>query len=221
LGLDPTKTEFVYGTDYQLEPDYVINVLKMARSTTLRRARRSMDEVGRNMDNPHVSQMVYPLMQAVDIASLNLDVAVGGIDQRKIHMLAREEMPKLGLKAPICVHTPIISGLNGGKMSSSKANYISVDDSAEELEKKIKSAYCPAKEVESNPITELFKYHIMPRVDEVVIQRPEKFGGDVAYGKYDALEEDFVSGAMHPMDLKKGAIEYLNLILEPVRGKMG
>lgn len=221
LGLDPAKTEFVYGTDYQLEPDYVINVLKMARSTTLKRARRSMDEVGRNMDNPHVSQMVYPLMQAVDIASLNLDVAVGGIDQRKIHMLAREEMPKLGLKAPICVHTPIISGLNGGKMSSSKANYISVDDSAEELEKKIKSAYCPAKEVGSNPITELFKYHIMPRVDEVVIHRPDKFGGDVTYDKYDALEADFVSGAMHPMDLKKGATEYLNLILEPVREKMG
>ena len=59
LGLDPDKTEFVYGTDYQLEPEYVKNVLKMARNTTLNRARRSMDEVGRNMDNPHVSQMIY------------------------------------------------------------------------------------------------------------------------------------------------------------------
>ena len=78
LGLDPDKTEFVYGTDYQLEPEYVKNVLKMARNTTLNRARRSMDEVGRNMDNPHVSQMIYPLMQAVDIAALRVDLAVGG-----------------------------------------------------------------------------------------------------------------------------------------------
>jgi tyrosyl-tRNA synthetase len=35
-------------------------------------------------------------MQVVDIAALKVDLAVGGIDQRNIHMLAREEMPKLG-----------------------------------------------------------------------------------------------------------------------------
>jgi len=34
--------------------------------------------------------MIYPLMQALDIAHLGVDVAVGGIDQRKIHMLARK-----------------------------------------------------------------------------------------------------------------------------------
>jgi len=35
-------------------------------------------------------------------------------------------------------------------------------------------------------------------------QAPEKFGGDMHYDSYEALEADFVSGAMHPMDLKKG-----------------
>ncbi|MHC1632110.1 MAG: tyrosine--tRNA ligase [Methanotrichaceae archaeon] len=221
LGLDPVKTEFVYGTDYQLESEYVTNVLKMARNTTLNRARRSMDEVGRGMENPRVSQMIYPLMQAIDIASLKLDMAVGGIDQRKIHMLAREEMPRLGLPVPVCLHTPIISGLNGKKMSSSKANYISVDDSAEDLDKKVMNAYCPAKDIESNPVTELFKFHIMPRVDEITVRRPEKFGGDVTYEKYVDLELDFMTGKMHPLDLKKSAVEYLNQILEPVRDKMG
>ena len=99
LGLDENKTKYVYGSDYQLEPEYMINVLKLARVTTLNRAKRSMDEVSRNAENPMVSQMVYPLMQAVDIAMLGVDVAVGGIDQRKIHMLAREGLPNLGYKA--------------------------------------------------------------------------------------------------------------------------
>jgi len=54
-------------------------------------------------------------MQAVDIADLHIDLAVGGIDQRKIHMLAREELPRLGLPAPVCMHTPLIPGLNGGE----------------------------------------------------------------------------------------------------------
>ncbi|MCU0637912.1 MAG: tyrosine--tRNA ligase, partial [Methanothrix sp.] len=103
LGLDPERTQFVYGTDYQLKPEYMLKILQMARNTTLNRARRSMDEVSRNAENPMVSQMVYPLMQAIDIADLKIDLAVGGIDQRKIHMLAREELPRLGLPAPVCM----------------------------------------------------------------------------------------------------------------------
>ena len=222
LGLDPERTEFVYGTDYQLKPEYMLKILQMARNTTLNRARRSMDEVSRNAENPMVSQMIYPLMQAIDIADLHIDLAVGGIDQRKIHMLAREELPRLGLPAPVCMHTPLIPGLNGEKMSSSKGNNIALDEPAADVEKKIKSAFCPAKEVENNPVLAICKYHVFPRIDAgMTVKRPEKFGGDVHYQNYEALEADFVSGAMHPMDLKKACAESMNEILAPVREKMG
>lgn len=221
LGLDPEKTEFVYGTEYQLKPDYMLKILRMARNTTLNRARRSMDEVSRNAENPMVSQMIYPLMQAIDIADLHVDLAVGGIDQRKIHMLAREELPRLGLPAPVCLHTPLIPGLNGEKMSSSKGNNIAVDEPAEDVEKKIMSAFCPAKVVENNPIMAIFKYHIFPRVGPITIRRPAKFGGDMTYEKYEDLEAAFVSGAMHPMDAKKACAAYMVEILAPVREKMG
>ncbi|MCX8206809.1 MAG: tyrosine--tRNA ligase [Methanothrix sp.] len=220
LGLNPERTEFVYGTEYQLRPEYVIKVLQMARNTTLNRARRSMDEVSRSAENPMVSQMIYPLMQAVDIADLKIDVAVGGMDQRKIHMLAREELPKLGFHAPVCIHTPLIPGLDGKKMSSSKGNNIAVDEPAEEIEKKIMAAYCPAKVTENNPITEIFKYHIFPRVDSVTVRRPAKFGGDVTFESYRALEDSFVSGSLHPMDLKKACAEYMIEILAPVRERV-
>ncbi|MGB7544233.1 MAG: tyrosine--tRNA ligase [Methanothrix sp.] len=222
LGLDPERTEFVYGTDYQLKPEYMLKILQMARNTTLNRARRSMDEVSRNAENPMVSQMIYPLMQAIDIADLHIDLAVGGIDQRKIHMLAREELPRLGLPAPVCMHTPLIPGLNGEKMSSSQGNNIAVDEPAADVEKKIKSAFCPAKEVENNPVLAICKYHVFPRIEAgMTVKRPEKFGGDVHYDSYEALEADFVSGAMHPMDLKKACAESMNQILAPVREKMG
>jgi tyrosyl-tRNA synthetase len=220
LGLDPEKTEFVYGTEYQLKPDYMLNILRMARNTTLNRARRSMDEVSRNAENPMVSQMIYPLMQAVDIADLHIDLAVGGIDQRKIHMLAREELPRLGLPAPVCMHTPLIPGLNGEKMSSSKGNNIAVDEPAGEVERKIMAAYCPAKVVENNPILAIFKYHIFPRVGPITVKRPAKFGGDMTYERYEDLEGSFVSGSMHPQDLKRACAEYMVEILAPVRQKM-
>jgi tyrosyl-tRNA synthetase len=201
LGLEEGKTNFVYGSDYQLEPDYMLSVLKLARDTTLNRAKRSMDEVSRNTDNPRVSQMFYPLMQAVDIALLGVDVAVGGIDQRKIHMLARE-------------------GLDGKKMSSSSNNFISMDDSEKAVKKKINKAFCPEGEIVDNSVLALFKYHIMPRFDDITIHRPDKYGGDLYYPTYEELEAEFASKELHPMDLKAGAAEYMNRILEPVREKM-
>lgn len=220
LGLDEKNTKFVLGSSYQLDHDYMLDVLKLARSTTLNRARRSMDEVSRDAENPKVSQMIYPLMQALDIAHLGVDVAVGGIDQRKIHMLAREGLPELGYRAPVCIHTPILLGLDGKKMSSSKGNYISVDDTPEDMKKKMKGAFCVEGEVKDNPVLALFKYHITPRFPEIVVKRPEKYGGDLHYESYEALEADFGEKKLHPMDLKTAAADYMNRILEPVRKLM-
>jgi len=220
LGLEEGKTKFVYGSDFQLEPDYMLSVLKLARSTTLNRARRSMDEVSRSAEKPMVSQMVYPLMQAVDIALLGVDVAVGGIDQRKIHMLAREGLPGLGYKAPICIHTPILLGLDGKKMSSAANNFISMDDSGKAVKKKVNKAFCPEGDIVDNPVLALFKYHIMPRFEEITIHRPEKYGGDLHYPGSEELKAAFASNELHPMDLKAGAADYMNRILEPVRDKM-
>jgi tyrosyl-tRNA synthetase len=220
LGLDGKKTKFVLGSSYQLDQKYMMDVLKLARSTTLNRARRSMDEVSRDAENPKVSQVIYPIMQALDIAHLGVEVAVGGIDQRKIHMLAREGLPDLGYKAPICIHTPILPGLDGKKMSSSKGNYISMDDTPEDMKKKMKGAFCVEGEVKDNPVLALFKYHIMPRYPEIILKRPEKYGGDLHYENYGALETEFAEKKLHPVDLKTAAYEYMNKILEPVRKLM-
>lgn len=217
LGLDKEKTNFVYGSDYQLGAEYMLSVLKLSRAVTLNRARRSMDEVGRAMDDPTVSQMVYPLMQAIDIAMLGVDVAVGGIDQRKIHMLARENLKSLGFETPICIHTPILLGLDGTKMASSKENFISVDDTEEEIYRKLKKAYCKIGDTEENPVLALFRYHIFPRYETVVIERPEKFGGNITYTSYEEMENAFVAESVHPMDLKNSAAKYINNILDPVR----
>ncbi len=217
LGLDEKKTDFVYGSDYQFGAEYMLNVLKLSRAVTLNRARRSMDEVGRAMDDPTVSQMVYPLMQAVDIAMLKVDVAVGGIDQRKIHMLARENLKSIGFKTPVCIHTPILIGLDGTKMSSSKDNFISVDDTGEEIHRKFKKAYCKMGDLENNPILAILRYHIFPRYETVVIERPEKFGGNLIYTSYYEMETDFVAEKVHPMDLKNAAAKCIDQILESVR----
>jgi len=220
FGLDERNARFVLGSSYQLNKDYMLDVLKLARITTLNRARRSMDEVSRRKEDPMVSQMIYPLMQSLDIAYLKVDVAVGGMDQRKIHMLAREYLPALGYKAPICIHTPIISGLDGEKMSKSKGNYISISDSPEEVERKIMKAYCPPKVVEGNPVIDLAKHYVFPAFGKVKVEREQKFGGDIEYESFEALLEDFKSGALHPMDLKRAVARYLNAFIDGARERL-
>jgi tyrosyl-tRNA synthetase len=215
-GLGLRNVRYVLGSDLQLHRDYELLLLQLSQQITLNRATRSMDEVGRQMDHPTVSQMIYPIMQMADIAMLGVDAAVGGIDQRKIHMLAREHLINFGYKAPVCIHTPILNGLDGKKMSSSQGNYISVADTEEEIRKKCQRAFCPP-EIPENPILQIFQYHIFPRLPKITIKRPEKFGGDRTFSSYIDLESSYGRGEVHPLDLKKSCGESLVEILAPVR----
>ena len=215
-GLGLKNVKYVLGSDLQLNRDYELLVLQLSQQITLNRATRSMDEVGRQMDHPTVSQMVYPLMQMADIAMLGVDAAVGGIDQRKIHMLAREHLINFGYKPPVCIHTPILNGLDGKKMSSSQGNYISIADTAEDILKKCQKAFCPP-EIAENPILQIFQHHIFPRLPEITIKRPEKFGGDRTFTTYQDLEISYGMGEVHPLDLKKSCGACLVEIFEPVR----
>ena len=215
-GLGLKNVKYVLGSDLQLNREYELLVLQLSQQITLNRATRSMDEVGRQMDHPTVSQMVYPLMQMADIAMLGVDAAVGGIDQRKIHMLAREHLINFGYKAPVCIHTPILNGLDGKKMSSSQGNYISIADTETDILKKCQKAFCPP-EIAENPILQIFQHHIFPRLSEITLKRPEKFGGNRTFTTYQDLEASYGKGEVHPLDLKKSCGESLVEIFEPVR----
>lgn len=219
LGLDE-DTEYIYGSTFQTESEYTNDVYQLATITTLKRAKRSMDQVSRHDDNPKVASVVYPLMQTADMAALDVDIALGGMEQRKIQMLARENLPRIGKEAPVCIHTPLIHGLDGdAKMSSSKGNYIAVDDEPDVISEKIRKSYCPQGEVEDNPILEIADHFVFTNQDTLLIERPEKFGGNLELSK-DELYEMFSEGNLHPMDLKNAITTYLIDFLKPVRDFM-
>ncbi|MBS3815278.1 MAG: tyrosine--tRNA ligase [Hadesarchaea archaeon] len=221
FGLDPDQTEFVLGSDFQLDSDYSMNVLQLATQSTLNRARRSMDMIARHLDNPDVAQVIYPLMQAVDMDWLGVDMAVGGIDQRKVHMIAREKLPSIGSEKPVFVHTPLLHGLDGSeKMSSTKRNFIALDDSPEKIREKVNGAFCPEKEIKNNPIFEYVVQFIFPRIQKLSIERPEKYGGSIELNSLEELRKVYLSGELHPADLKKAVAEALIDMLEPVRNHL-
>lgn len=216
LGLSE-DTEFVLGSSFQLDENYTHEVYKLALATTLMRARRSMAQITREKKDPKVAEVLYPIMQVVDMVFLNVDVTVGGMEQRKIHMLARENLPKIGFRAPICIHTPLIHGTDGAeKMSSSKENFIAVDDPPEIIKEKIKKSFCPAGQVEKNPIIEIAEHFIFAEHETMLIKRSPKFGGNIEIS-YPELVQAYSEGKIHPLDLKNAVSEYMIEILRPVR----
>lgn len=216
LGLE---AEYVHGRSFQESDEYFHDLLNLSKETTLNRGKRSMAEVASGEDT-YISHVVYPLMQALDIVHLDLDLALGGIEQRRIHMMARENLPKIGYDKPTCLHWPLLSSLSGedGKMSSSdKTTMFPLHSDPEDIKEVLKNAYCPAEQVEDNPIIEICQYFIFGSDRALEVERTEQYGGDVSYEALEGLKEDFKSGELHPQDLKNGVAEQVVERFEPVR----
>ncbi|MBI2112927.1 tyrosine--tRNA ligase [Candidatus Woesearchaeota archaeon] len=232
-GMDTDKVEFIRAMDVVDSQEYWKKVMRVAQVTTVNRIIRCGQIMGRKESEvQQASQIFYPCMQCADIFEFDCDITQLGMDQRKVNMLAREVAPKLGYKKPIVVSHHMLLGLGTPpateltgieraielKMSKSKPDTcIFMDDSAEEVNRKFKKAYCPEKEIKDNPILEYCKYIIFEKISTLAIERPEKFGGDVEFSSYADLEEAFVSGKIHPADLKLATAKYINLLLDPVR----
>jgi tyrosyl-tRNA synthetase len=213
------KAEVVLGSRFQFKKDYQFEVMKLAQSSTLQRGLRSMQEIARDVENATISQVWYPLMQVADIKFLKADVALGGMEQRKVHMIGKD-MKKITNHDFIALHTPLITSLKGPGQKMSKSipgSGISVTDSYEEIKKTIQGAYCPEKEIKDNPLLQISKLLIFPTFGIMEFLRPEKFGGHVDFKNYEALEKAFVEGRLHPLDLKNTVVEYLENIIAPIR----
>ena len=229
LGVPADRVKFRYASELVADPKYWETVINIGKSSTMARIRKSMTIMGRSEDESEMdsSKVMYPLMQAADIFSMGIDLAYAGIDQRRIHMLARDVAEKRGWKKPIALHTPLLPGLDGGnrmdpaasKMSKSKPNSsIKIHDPADDIRKKMSKAFCPMEKEEEdvNPVLMICKSIIFPKIGKLDIDRPEKFGGPVSYASYDELTDAYFNGKLHPMDLKKGAAEGIIKCFEPV-----
>ena len=225
IGANTKELEFVKGSEMQLKPEYMYDVLKMSSLVSVKDARKAASEVVKLGDNPKLSGLLYPLMQAVDEQYLKVDAQLGGTDQRKIMVLARENLPKIGYDARIEIMTPLLPGLIGKKMSASnQSSKIDLLDDKEIVYKKINKADCIAGNPENGLMA--FLKHVLMIIkgdnnDKFIVERPEKYGGDLEYKNYEEIERDFVKKKLHPLDLKNAiAKEISNLLGKIDRRKL-
>jgi len=230
-GIDTKKVNIIWASDMMDGIKYWDRVLRVAKETTLNRSLRATTIMGRKEGElQSTAQLFYPSMQVADIFEIDVDICQLGLDQRRANILGREIAEKNHWKKPVAVHHHMILGLQGlqkgatedetlmsSKMSKSKPETaIYMHDTEEDIKRKIGKAYCQEKFVQGNPIFDYLRYLVFKRYDEIKIERPAKFGGDLT-ANYEEIEKIYSEGKLHPMDLKNATSSYLNEMIAPVR----
>ncbi|PIV08224.1 tyrosine--tRNA ligase [Candidatus Roizmanbacteria bacterium CG03_land_8_20_14_0_80_39_12] len=246
-GMDLSKVEFMWASDMAKNPDYWKLVLQVGKSNALKRFIRTAEMMGReeSLEKLTGAHIIYSCMQVADIFMLKANITQLGMDQRKVNMLAREVGVQLGYWKPVVVSHHMLRGLSkpvetpklgvstnaddaisrviAHKMSKSNPDSaIFMTDTTEDIKRKINKAYCLEGDIKENPILEYCKYIIFESFDrlnitEFVVERPEKWGGNVILNSFQDLETKFVNKEIHPQDLKIAVVKYLNQLLQPVR----
>ncbi len=221
--------------------------MEVGKHVTLSRNMRSISIMGKKQgQDVDMSTLFYPPLQVADIFTMGVNIAHAGMDQRKAHVVARQVAKKLRINPlkdikgeviePVAIHQNLIAGLTGPdtvdlkqetddvavdlKMSKSKpGSAIFVHDSPDEIREKIRKAYGPPKQVEYNPLLNWVETLVFwgEKEGEFVIERPEKFGGNVTYTRVDDIIEDYRIGKLFPLDLKNALADWLIAKLEPAR----
>lgn len=202
------KLEYRYGTEFE-DQKYFIQMLRLSRVINFTEAEKSMDEISKSSVSRMTSSLIYPLMQVLDIGELGVNVAVGAIDQRKVHVLAIENLKKLGYPTPVAIHTKLImQGTDGKrKMSKSFGNTINLDETQESLEAKIKKTFLAPGDIEVNPILGWYKALLFP-----VLDRTLGFG-EKEFSIYPELELAWKENQITPQELKRAAVRDLSELL--------
>merc|ERR1712130_80376 len=217
IGVPLDKLKFVKGSDYQLSKEYTLDAYKFATIVTEKDAKKAGAEVVKQSDSAPLSGLIYPGLQALDEEYLKVDVQFGGVDQRKIFMYARENLPKLGYAKRSHLMNPMVPGLTGTKMSSSEVDSkIDLLDPPAQIKKKLKKAFCVEGNIENNGPLAFTKHVLFGVSGTFQLNRKEEFGGNKIYLEYGELENDFANKNVHPGDLKNSVGAAINKLLAPI-----
>ena len=214
-GDGPGQLRFYWASQLMDSGDYWARVLRCSKGATLPMVRKTFTIMGRDeaSSDHDLSKFYYPAMQAADIFELDIDVAIGGMDQRKAHMFMRDMASKWNWKKATCLHTPILSSLKASgirmdsfdhKMSKSDPNgALLLHDTLEQVQKKMKNAYLDPED-EHSPVYELAEHVVFPEFGHVQVTPTPKFGEPSTWNDLESFTSAVMDGTLHPFDAKMG-----------------
>lgn len=103
-------------------------------------------------------------------------------------------------------------------MSKSNADSaIFMEDTAEDVNRKIKGAYAPVGSTENNPIIDYISSIVFPKYGKMTIERSAENGGSVTFNSFKEFVVAYQNEEVHPADVKKSLAKIINALIEPVR----
>jgi tyrosyl-tRNA synthetase len=217
-GEGPGQLRFVWASSLMDSGDYWARVLRCSKGATLPMVRKTFTIMGRDeaSSDHDLSKFYYPAMQAADIFELGIDVAMGGMDQRKAHMFMRDMASKWNWKKATCLHTPILSSLKASgvrmdsfdhKMSKSDPNgALLLHDTLQLVQKKMKKAYLDPDD-DHSPVYELVEHVVLPEFGSITVTPNPKFGEPSTWDDLEQFKQAVKDGKLHPFDAKMGVAE--------------
>lgn len=133
----------------------------------------------KNEEPISIREFLYPIIQGYDSVQLKADVELGGTDQKFNLLVGRELQKAYGLSPQAILTMPLLEGLDGvNKMSKSLNNYISIQDSPQDMFGKIMS------------------------ISDQLMVRYYELLSDLSHEHYLSLQEGLRAGSKHPRDAK-------------------
>lgn len=133
--LDLQKTQVVYNSEW-LQPMTLGQFIGFAMQISVNTLIERDDFRDRLKDKQSLGfhELFYPLSQAIDSVHLEIDVEIGGWDQRLNMLMGRELQKKLGKNPQAVVAMKPLVGLDGTrKMSKSYGNYVGLNTPADQM----------------------------------------------------------------------------------------
>lgn len=231
VGLDPTKsTLFIQSqipelcelTFYFMD---LVSVSRLQRNPTVK---TEIQMRGFSGESIPVGFFTYPISQAADITLFKATTVPVGEDQepmleqcreivRRFNNIYGETLVEPNILLPenaACLRLPGTDGK--AKMSKSLGNCIYLKDSADEVQKKVKSMFTDPNHLQVSDPGQVEGNTVFTYLDAFC--RPEHFGRYLPeYENLDALKDHYRRGGLGDMKCKKFLAAVLQETLEPIR----
>ncbi|KAF2953496.1 tyrosine--tRNA ligase 1, cytoplasmic [Oryza sativa Japonica Group] len=219
-GMALDRVEIVWLSDEisRLADEYWPLAIDVARKTTVSIIKRCC---GRDLIEEFTAADIFYLsFQCATILFQKVDIWLLGMDQHEANLLAREYCKRVKRRnKPVAVsHKKLPNLLQYPEEEHRRNPFLAIfmDDSTVDISRKIKHAFCPPKLAEGNPCLEYIKYIILPWYGKFEVVREKEDGGNKTFLSMEELTADYVSGVLHPGDMKLALANSLIKILQPV-----
>ena len=200
LNVNTHDITFVQGSSYQLTSEFTMDVYKFNASCTVSQVKNAGVNAVIQSEDPLMTSLLYPTLQALDIEYLDCDVFFGDINQKEICLLANYVLNKMGY---------------------SKKGFF-LNELYDELKCMEKITFIDSYETISRKINNTKLNILIQLIDIILFQicKIKNITFDIKLIKFSTIgeiREKYLNKEINKDDIKNAIIDFIDYMIEPIR----